>query len=67
MTSKQRLFLLLLWIVNIALLLAVCIPTGLHTVLALRLRRRNAVSIYCAAGILLARLEMYLYFKLKGE
>lgn len=67
MTAKQRLFLFLLWLLNIALLLALGLATGLHAKIPLLLHRRNAVSVYCVLGILLARLEMYLYYTLKGE
>lgn len=68
MTFRQRLALFLLWLANIALLVAICLPTGLHDTLANVIHRgSHNIPFYCVVGMVLARLEMYLYFKLKGE
>ena len=63
---KLPLKFILLWIVNIALLLAVSFAAGLQDVL-LKLQIKNLAYLYLGAGAVLAALEQALVDKLQGN
>lgn len=63
---KLPLKFILLWIVNIALLLAISFATGLQEIL-IRVQIRNLAYLYLAAGGILAGLEQALVDKLQGN
>ena len=63
---KLPLKFILLWIVNIALLLAVSFAAGLQDVL-LKLQIKNLAYLYLGTGAVLAALEQALVDKLQGN
>ena len=63
---KLPLKFILLWIVNIALLLAITFATGFHKTL-LRIYIRNLAYLYLFVGAVMAGLEQALVDKLQGN
>lgn len=63
---KLPLKFILLWIVNIALLLAISFAAGLQEVL-IRLQIKNLAYLYLGTGAVLAALEQALVDKLQGN
>ena len=63
---KLPLKFILLWIVNIALLLAITFSTGFHKTL-LRINTRNLAYLYLFVGAVMAGLEQALVDKLQGN
>ena len=63
---KLPLKFILLWIVNIALLLAISFATGFHEIL-LRTNIRNLAYLYLFVGAVMAGLEQALVDKLQGN
>lgn len=57
---------ILLWLANIAVLLAISFATGIHNSLP-NLSMQNLAWIYLAVGAVLAALEQSLFDKLRGE
>lgn len=66
MYPKLPLKFILLWIVNLAILVAVSVGTGFHQNLS-HLTMRNLTMVYLLAGAILAGLEQALWDKLRGE
>ena len=66
MTPKLPLKFILLWVINLALLLALTLSTGLMDKLS-TLRLTDLTWIFLLAGFLLAGLEQALWDKLRGN
>lgn len=64
MTPKFPIKFILLWILNLALLLALTLPTDILEKLP---NIQNAAALYAVAGFLLAGLEQALWDKLRGN
>ena len=63
---KLPLKFILLWVINIALLLALSFATGVHEAL-IRIQIKNLAYLYLGAGAILAALEQAFWDKLKGN
>lgn len=66
MTPKLPLKFILLWIVNLAIIIALDLTLGLREILPLR-STKDFVTIYLVLGTVLALLEQALMDKLHGE
>lgn len=66
MYPKLPLKFILLWIANLAVLVAISLLTGFHETL-LHLQMRNVTYLYLLVGGILAGLEQALWDKLRGE
>ena len=66
MTPKLPLKFILLWIVNLAIIIALDLTLGLREILPLR-STKYFVTIYLVLGTVLALLEQALMDKLHGE
>lgn len=63
---KLPLKFILLWVLNIALLLAISYGTGFQEIL-IRIRIKNLAYLYLGIGAILALLEQELWNKLRGN
>lgn len=63
---KLPLKFILLWVANIALLLAITFGTGLQETL-LRIQIKNLAYLYLGVGAVMAALEQALWDKLRGN
>lgn len=63
---KLPLKFILLWVLNIALLLAISYGTGFQEIL-IRIRIKNLAYLYLGIGAILALLEQELWDKLRGN
>lgn len=67
MPCKLPLKFLVLWIANLAVILALSLGTGFHQTLLDLFTFQSITTLYLAAGAVLALLEQALFDKLRGE